>query len=170
MVLAKGIADGFPLSATVSTPEIADCLKPGEHLSTFGGNPISCAAAVANIDVMIEDDLSGQAQRKGDRTLGNLRELAADYDLIGDIRGIGLMIGVELVTNKKSKEPAKAQAAAIRKYCREHGVLIGVGGQLANVLRIQPPLTISDNELERAIDVLDAALKATTGTTTVPAR
>lgn len=159
MVLAKGIADGFPLSATVTCPEIADSLKPGEHLSTFGGNPISCAAAIANIEVMIEEDMAGQSARKGARALGMLRELAADYDLIGDVRGLGLMIGVELVTDKKTKEPAKAQASAIRKFCREQGVLIGVGGQAGNVVRFQPPLTISDNDLDTAIETLDAALK-----------
>jgi 4-aminobutyrate aminotransferase-like enzyme len=159
MVMAKGIADGFPLSATIARPEIADSLKPGEHLSTFGGNPISCAAAIANIEVMIDEDLPGQSARKGARTLGNLRELAADYDLIGDVRGLGLMIGVELVTDKKTKTPAKAQAAAIRKYCRENGVLIGVGGQAGNVVRFQPPLTISDNDLDTAVETLDAALK-----------
>lgn len=160
MVMAKGIADGFPLSATIARPEIADSLKPGEHLSTFGGNPICCAAAIANIEVMLDEDLPGQSARKGARTLGNLRELAADYDLIGDVRGLGLMIGVELVTDKKTKTPAKSQAAAIRKYCREHGVLIGVGGQGGNVVRFQPPLTISDNDLDTAVETLDAALKA----------
>lgn len=159
MVMAKGIADGFPLSATIARPEIADSLKPGEHLSTFGGNPISCAAAIANIDVMLEDDLAGQSARKGARALGNLRELAADYDLIGDVRGLGLMIGIELVSDKKTKTPAKNQAAAIRAYCREHGILIGVGGQAGNVVRFQPPLTISDNDLDTAIETLDSALK-----------
>jgi 4-aminobutyrate aminotransferase / (S)-3-amino-2-methylpropionate transaminase / 5-aminovalerate transaminase len=158
MVMAKGIADGFPLSATVARPEIADCLRPGEHLSTFGGNPISCAAAIANIEVMREEDLPGQSARKGARTMGNLRELAADYPMIGEIRGEGLMIGIELVTDRKTKAPAKAQAAAIRKYCREHGLLLGVGGQLANVIRVQPPLMISDNDLDRAVEILDAAL------------
>ena len=89
-----------------------------------------------------------------------LRELAADYDLIGEVRGLGLMIGVELVTDKKSKTPAKAQAAAIKAHCREAGVLIGVGGQAGNVVRFQPPLTISDNDLETAVETLDAALKS----------
>ena len=89
MVLAKGIADGFPLSATIARPEIADCLKPGEHLSTFGGNPVSCAAAIANIEVMRDEDLPGESARKGDRTMGRLRELAADYPLIGEVRGRG---------------------------------------------------------------------------------
>jgi 4-aminobutyrate aminotransferase len=161
LVAAKGIADGFPIAACISTPEIGDSLKPGEHLSTYGGNPICCAAASANIDVMLEEDLSGQSARKGERFLGGLHDLAGKHELIGEVRGIGLMMGMELVTDRKSKAPAKAQAAEIRKICRENGVLVGVGGQLANVIRIQPPLIISDAQLDRTLDVLDRALVQT---------
>ena len=161
MVLAKGIADGFPLSATISRAEIADSLRPGEHLSTFGGNPVSCAAALANIDVMFDEDLPGQSERKGAFVLGQLREMAGEHPGIGDVRGAGLMIGVELVTDRASKTPANARAAKVRALCRESGVLIGVGGIDANVLRIQPPLVISDAALERTLDVIDTALKAT---------
>ncbi len=160
MVMAKGIADGFPLSATIARPEIADALKPGEHLSTFGGNPISCAAALANIDVMEDEQLPAGAARKGEHVLNRLRELQDRHLLIGDIRGAGLMIGAELVTNRDTKEPATKQAADIRRICRENGVLIGVGGQFGNVLRIQPPLVISDVELDRAVDAIDDALGA----------
>ena len=161
MVLAKGIADGFPLSATIARPEIADSLRPGEHLSTFGGNPVSCAAALANIDVMFDEDLPGQAARKGAFVLGQLQELAAEHPGIGEVRGLGLMIGVELVSDRATKAPANTRAARIRALCREAGVLIGVGGMDANVLRIQPPLVISEADLERTIDVIDGALKAT---------
>jgi 4-aminobutyrate aminotransferase / (S)-3-amino-2-methylpropionate transaminase / 5-aminovalerate transaminase len=158
LVAAKGIADGFPIAACIATPEIADSLKPGEHLSTYGGNPICCAAAAANIDVMLEEDLSGQSARKGERFLGGLHDLAGKHDLIGEVRGIGLMLGMELVTDRKTKLPAKAQAADIRRICRENGVLVGVGGQLANVIRIQPPLIISDEQLDHTLEVLDQAL------------
>ena len=158
LVAAKGIADGFPIAATIATPEIADSLKPGEHLSTYGGNPICCAAASANIDVMLDEDLPGQAARKGERFMAGLHDLAGKHDLIGEVRGIGLMMGMELVTDRKSKTPAKAQAADIRRICRENGVLVGVGGQLANVVRIQPPLVISDDDLDRTLEVLDHAL------------
>lgn len=158
LVAAKGIADGFPIAACISTPEIGDSLKPGEHLSTYGGNPICCAAAAANIDVMLEEDLPGQSARKGERFLGGLHDLAGKHELVGEVRGIGLMLGMELVTDRKTKIPAKAQAADIRRICRENGVLVGVGGQLANVIRIQPPLIISDDELDRTLDVLDKAL------------
>lgn len=159
MVMAKGIADGFPLSATIARDEIADALKPGEHLSTFGGNPISCAASLANIGVMEDEQLPEESARKGDYVMGRLRELMDRHSLIGDIRGAGLMIGAELVTDRDSKEPASKQAAEVRRLCREAGVLIGVGGQAGNVLRIQPPLVITDQQLDHAIDTIDSALQ-----------
>jgi 4-aminobutyrate aminotransferase len=158
LVMAKGIADGFPLSATTARAEIADSFQPGEHLSTFGGNPVSCAAALANIDVLLGEDLPGQAATKGNQVMAQLREMANEHELIGDVRGLGLMIGVELVTDRAKKTPAKQQAGAIRAFSREAGVLIGVGGQEGNVLRIQPPLTISESELERALDVIGQGL------------
>jgi 4-aminobutyrate aminotransferase len=158
LVSAKGIADGFPLSATTARPEIADALKPGEHLSTFGGNPVSCAAALANIEVMLDERLPEESARKGDYVLARLRALAERHPWIGEVRGLGLMIGVELVSDRATKEPASAQAAAIRRFMREHGVLVGVGGPLANVVRFQPPLVIADDDLDRAIDLFDRAL------------
>ena len=163
MVMAKGIADGFPLSATIARAEIADSLRPGEHLSTFGGNPICCAAALANIDVMADERLPEEAARKGARTLRRLHELADRHPLIGDVRGIGLMLGVELVTDRVSKAPAAKEAAAVRRLCREAGVLVGVGGQTGNVVRFQPPLVIADADLDRAVETLDRALAAVVG-------
>lgn len=162
MVMAKGIADGFPLAATIARAEIADSLRPGEHLSTFGGNPVSCAAAVANIQVMEEENLAAESARKGEHALDRLWELQANHPLIGDVRGLGLMIGVELVSDRQSKEPASKAASGIRAYAREQGVLIGVGGQQGNVLRLQPPLVIADNALDRALDVITAGLERST--------
>jgi 4-aminobutyrate aminotransferase len=163
MVMAKGIADGFPLSATIARDEIADCLKPGEHLSTFGGNPVSCAAGLANIAVMEDEQLPEGAARKGGLVMERLADLSERYPLIGDVRGLGLMIGVELVSDRQTKEPAVKQAVEIRRRCREAGVLIGVGGQAGNVLRIQPPLVITDDELHHAVDTIDRALAAVAG-------
>jgi len=158
LVAAKGIADGFPLSATSARPEIADSLKPGEHLSTFGGNAVSCAAAIANIDVMLEENLPGEAARKGRRVLDRLASFPERHAIVGDVRGAGLMIGLELVTDQITKAPAASEAARVRRFCREHGVLIGVGGPMGNVIRLQPPLMIPDSDLDRAIDVLEKAL------------
>ena len=154
MVMAKGIADGFPLSCFIAPKEIADAFQPGDHLSTFGGNPVSCAASLANIEFMEKGNLAEQATRKGEMLMEALKQVEPKGVMIGEIRGKGLMVGMELVENQETKEPAPAKAAEIRAAMREKGILIGVGGAFANVLRIQPPLTISDDELNRVVHVL----------------
>ncbi len=160
MAMAKGIADGFPLGAFIAPPEIADSFQPGEHLSTFGGNPVSCAAGIANIDVLMEECLPQRSAELGSWVEQQLQAMAERHPIIGDVRGLGLMIGVELVLDRSTKQPAPAQAVEIRRYCRERGVLVGVGGQDGNVVRIQPPLMIPREQLERALEVLDGALGA----------
>ena len=154
MVMAKGIADGFPLSCFIAPKEIADAFQPGDHLSTFGGNPVSCAASLANIEFMEKENLAEQATRKGEMLMEALKQVEPKGVMIGEIRGKGLMVGMELVENQETREPASARAAEIRAALREKGILIGVGGAFANVLRIQPPLTISDDELNRVVHVL----------------
>ncbi len=158
MALAKGIADGFPLGAFIAPPEIADAFQPGEHLSTFGGNPVSCAAGVANIAVLLEEDLLGRSATLGAWAKDRLHGMADRHELIGEVRGLGLMIGVELVRDRATKEPASVEAAAVRRICRERGVLIGVGGQEGNVLRVQPPLVITRDELSHALDVMEETI------------
>ncbi len=160
MVMAKGIADGFPLSATIARAEIADSFKPGEHLSTFGGNPVSCAAGLANLEYMLREDLPGQAAEQGAHALERLNALAARIPAIGEARGLGLMLGIELVTDRERKTPAAALAREVRRYCREHGVLVGVGGSEGNVVRIQPPLVISRADLDEALDVIGAGIES----------
>jgi 4-aminobutyrate aminotransferase-like enzyme len=146
LVMAKGIADGFPLGAFTARDEIAAAFQPGDHLSTFGGNPVACAAGLANIRYMQRENLAEQSRVKGDYVQGLLRALR--LPLVGEIRGLGLMIGIELVKDV-AKTPAAAEANAVRAACLERGVLIGVGGVHGNVLRLQPPLVISKDELER---------------------
>jgi 4-aminobutyrate aminotransferase-like enzyme len=158
MALAKGIAGGFPLGAFIAPPEIADSFRPGEHLSTFGGNPVSCAAGLATIEVLLEERLPERAAELGAWCKSALEEIAVDQPLIGDVRGLGLMIGVELVLDRETRQPAPAEAAEVRRRCRERGILVGVGGQDGNVVRIQPPLVIEREDLERALDVLRDAL------------
>ena len=160
MVMAKGIADGFPLSATIARAEIADSFKPGEHLSTFGGNPVSCAAGLANLEYMLREDVPAHAAQLGEHALTRLRALAERLPAIGEARGLGLMIGLELVSNRETRAPDAALAREVRRYCREHGVLIGVGGTESNVVRIQPPLVISRAELDEALDVIGAAVES----------
>jgi 4-aminobutyrate aminotransferase/(S)-3-amino-2-methylpropionate transaminase len=160
MCMAKGIADGWPLGAFTARPEIADAFQVGDHLSTFGGNPVSCAAALANIEFMQEEDLPGQALKKGEALMAKLHELAEAEPLIGELRGKGLMVGVELVKDRETKEYATAEAGFVRNYCLEHGLLVGVGGNFGNVLRLQPPLVISDGQLDRVVATVADALNA----------
>ncbi len=162
MCTAKGIADGFPLSAFTARADVGGAFKPGDHLSTFGGNPVSCAAALANIDVMLDEKLPENAAARGDQIQKRLKEFAGKTPLIGDVRGKGLMIGVELVKDKQ-KTPAVAETKEVRRLCREAGVLVGSGGTFANVIRLQPPLTLSAAEADRLCDVVSDAVKKAAG-------
>jgi len=129
-------------------------------LSTFGGNPVSCAASLANITYMEQNNMADQSAEKG----AFLREALAGINpkrvRIGEIRGKGLMVGVELVEDLETKAPAAAMAGKVRAAMREKGVLIGVGGGYANVLRVQPPLSISKEELTQVVDTLKVILES----------
>ncbi|HUP27536.1 MAG TPA: aspartate aminotransferase family protein [Chloroflexia bacterium] len=162
VVTAKGIADGFPLGAFTTRDEIAASFRPGDHLSTFGGNPVSCAAALANINFIQREGLAEKALHDGEFILGELADLKERFSIIGEVRGMGLMIGIELVSDA-ALTPAAAQAEAIREYCLRHGVLVGVGGVYGNVVRIQPPLVISREQIDQALDVLGQALSEVSG-------
>ena len=159
LVTAKGIADGFPLAAFTTRDEIAASFKPGDHLSTFGGNPVSCAAASANIDFMLEEKLCDQSREKGEYLMAKLNQLKHDQPLIGEVRGLGLMVGIELV-NDGNKTPAAAEAEAVRDNCLAAGVLVGVGGVYGNVVRLQPPLVITKQQLDQAADAIANAFEA----------
>jgi len=159
MCLAKGIASGMPLGACIARAEIADSYEPGDHLSTFGGNPVSCAAGVASLEVMLEQDLPNQSQAKGEYLLKRIRELQRTESIIGEVRGKGLMIGVELVEEHKHKTPAQGKAAKIKELLRMKGILVGVGGVKANVVRIQPPLVITEQQLDTLMDRLTESMK-----------
>ncbi len=159
LAMAKGIADGFPLGACTTRADIGDAFEPGDHLSTFGGNPVSCAAALANIDYLIENNLADEALRKGEYALRRLRELQQKHDLIGDIRGLGLMLGVELVKDQRLKTPAPNEAAKVRELALRKGVLLGHGGVKGCTVRIQPPLVITEEQLDTTVEVIDECLK-----------
>jgi len=158
LAMAKGIADGFPLSAISTRPEIAAAFKPGDHLSTFGGNPVSCAAALANINFMEKENLCVHTAAIGDYALSRFREIQQKNPLIGDVRGKGLMIGIEL-TKDKTLTPAPSEAEAIREACMQNGLLVGVGGIEGNVIRFQPPLVISKSQVDQALDIFSKALQ-----------
>lgn len=159
MTMAKGIADGFPLGACIAKADIGDSFEVGDHLSTFGGNPVSAAAALANIKVMQRDKLPEKAAEKGAYIMKRLNEMKDEYPIVGDVRGKGLMIGVELVKDQEKKTPAKEETAKIRDMARSEGLLIGSGGVKGCVLRIQPPLVIEKDQIDRALDILEASIK-----------
>jgi 4-aminobutyrate aminotransferase len=163
MTMGKGIAAGMPLSACIARPEIGDAFEPGDHLSTFGGNPISCAAALANLEVFKEEGLPQQAVEKGDYTLKRLREMMEEHPLIGDVRGRGLMIGVELVRDRDEKTPAVQEAKRVRAESREKGILLGLGGVKGCTIRFQPPLVITHEQLDKALTVFEEVLSVVEG-------
>jgi len=142
---AKGAASGLPLGLIVTRPELADIFK-GPHINTFGGNPLSTRAARVTIEVIEKKDLIANAKRQGDKMLAGLRELQKRYPLIGEVRGHGLMIGIELVKDPKTKAYATEEAGRFLELMREKGILIGRGGRFANVMRIQPALVFDDND------------------------
>lgn len=159
MTFAKALGGGLPVGGFVATAEVASSFGEGDHFSTFGGNPVSCAAAIAVLDVVRDEDLVGKAGKLGDHAMKRLREMQARNQLIGEVRGKGLMIGVELVRDSK-KAPADKEAASVKGTMKRRGFLIGTGGLYRNVLRVQPPLTIQPQELDSALDELDSALRA----------
>jgi len=159
MTMAKGIADGFPLGACITRSDIGNAFEPGDHFSSFGGNPISSAAALANIDFMVNTKLSDKAEEDGNYILKRLTELKDIYEIIGDVRGKGLMIGIELVKDQEKLIPAKDETKKIRDYCRDDGLLIGSGGVKSCVLRIQPPLVITREEIDKALEILENSIK-----------
>ena len=162
MTLAKGIADGFPISACIAREDIGNAFEPGDHLSTFGGNPVSSAAALANINVMLRDKLPDQVAEKGEYIMKRLDEMKEQYPIIGDVRGKGLMIGIELVKDQKKKTPAVEEVRKIRDLCREKGLLVGSGGVKGCVLRIQPPLVIEKEQIDKALNILEESIKEVT--------
>lgn len=160
---AKGIANGLPLGAFTASAEVADAFESGDHLSTFGGNPVACAAALEVID-QLEGGIIENARQRGEWLADRLDELEAEYDVVGDTRGLGLMQGVELVdpseTGPRGVAPAPDSklAKAVGSHLRENGIVMGVGGFYGNVMRFQPPLTIDEAQLDRAVSSLEAAI------------
>ena len=158
MTMAKGIANGMPLAAVATTQEIAaSALGKGLTISTFGGNPVSCAAALGTLEEMKREFGPERSAEIGEQLETGLKALQTKYPLIGEIRGHGLMQGVELVTDPESKTPAAAHANAMLNTCRKLNLLIGKGGLYGNVLRIAPPLIATKEHVDEALEKLDIA-------------
>jgi len=154
MTMAKGIANGSPMGVTIATPEVANKLE-GLTISTFGGNPVSCAAALATIQVMEEEAPPDHVEAVGRHLRQGLEALAEKYPLIGDVRGMGLMQGVEMVRDRQTKEPALKEVAHLFEATRERGLLIGKGGLYGNALRIAPALVATKDDVDQALEILD---------------
>jgi 4-aminobutyrate aminotransferase-like enzyme len=159
VVLGKPIGNGFPLAAVVTTPEIAGSFDNGmEFFSTFGGNPVACAAGLAVLEVMRDERLQANALRVGTRILEGLRGLMARHEVVGDVRGSGLFLGVELVRDRGTLEPAGEEASYVVDRLREKGVLAGTDGPHHNVIKLRPPLIVSDGDGDLLVAVLDEVL------------
>ncbi len=155
MTLAKGIASGMPLGAIVAKSKIMDVWEPGAHANTFGGNPIACEAALATIE-LLKDGLMDNARILGDFMQTRLREMQKTHRLMGDVRGMGLMVAVELVKDRETKEVAVAERDAVIQGCFEKGLLILGCGE--SVLRFMPPLTLTKKEAEEGLGIFQAVL------------
>jgi len=160
VTLAKGIGNGVPLAAVVTTPEIAQALTQKLHFNTFGGNPVSCAAGKAVLETIERENIQQNCSIVGDYLLKGLQNLQEKYECIGDVRGCGLMVGIDLVKNRETKEPNSELTSQIHELSKDLGLLIGKGGLPLNVLQIKPPLCITKADVDFIIQVLDFALSS----------
>lgn len=159
VTLGKPIANGHPMAVVVTTPEIAAAFHNGmEYFNTFGGNPVSCAIGMAVLDVIEKEHLQENARRVGYRLLKGFEKLKENFPLIGDVRGLGLFVGVELVKNRKTLEPAAKEATYIINRLREHGILISTDGPLHNILKLKPPMVFSEQNADDVVEVLGRIL------------
>ena len=160
VTMAKGIGNGAPLGAVVTTPKIAATIAQRTHFNTFGGNPVVCAQGAAVLDVIEREKLQANALRIGNEIFAGLERLKAKHSLIGDVRGKGLLLGIELVKDRTTKEPATAECAQVLESCREMGLLLGKGGLYGQTIRFSPPMCLNENDAEFLLDVLDRAFSA----------
>jgi alanine-glyoxylate transaminase/(R)-3-amino-2-methylpropionate-pyruvate transaminase len=163
VTMAKGIGNGVPLGAVTTRRDIASSMTQRVHFNTYGGNPVCMAAALAVLEVIEEEGLQENSRVVGGHLKRGLEELQQRHPLIGDVRGMGLMLGVELVRDRESKEPATAETAMVLEQARSMGVIIGKGGLFGNVIRIKPPMCITRDDVDFALAVLDRALAAAAG-------
>lgn len=155
VTMAKGIGNGVPLAAVVTTPQIAQALASRIHFNTFGGNPVVCAQGKAVLEVIDREKLQANSLEIGGFLLDGFRKLAEKHAVIGDVRGKGLMLGIELVKDRSMKEPARDETVRAFEMARDLGLLIGKGGFHGNVLRIKPPMCITRADAQFMLEVLD---------------
>ncbi len=153
VTIAKGIASGLPLGAMIARADVMKSWKPGQHASTFGANPVAVEAALATLEIIRSERLLENAKRQGGKAMKRLLEWKEKYEIVGDVRGLGLFIGVEIVKDKRSKARGEDEAKRIIDYCFKHGALVITAGR--NTLRIIPPLTVSEEEFTEGLDILE---------------
>jgi 4-aminobutyrate aminotransferase-like enzyme len=160
VVLGKPIGNGHPVSAVVTTPEIAEAFDTGmEFFSTFGGNTVSCAVGLTVLEVVLEENLQANALKVGKRLLEGMAPFIERYPVVGDVRGSGLFLGVELVRSRETLEPAKEEAEFIVNRMRDAGILLGTDGPFDNVIKIRPPMPFDENNAELLVANMDRILK-----------
>src|SRR6266480_7457383 len=156
VTMAKGIGNGCPLGAVVTTPKIAQTLTDRLHFNTFGGNPVVCAQASKVLDIIERENLQANSLNIGTKILASLNELKEKYKLIGDVRGKGLLLCIELVRDRQSKEPASEECAQVMENCKEMGLLVGKGGLWGQAIRFSPPMCLNEHDADFLIDVVDS--------------
>jgi 4-aminobutyrate aminotransferase-like enzyme len=160
VTLGKPMGNGHPLAAVITTPEIADAFSNGmEYFNTFGGNPVSCAIGMAVLDVIENEGLQENAQKAGARLLEGLKKCMDRYPLIGDVRGLGLYVGVELVTDRRTLDPAPGHADYIINRMKDYGILISIDGPSYNVLKLKPPIVFTEKNADQVVAALDKILQ-----------
>jgi 4-aminobutyrate aminotransferase / (S)-3-amino-2-methylpropionate transaminase / 5-aminovalerate transaminase len=164
VAVAKSLAAGFPLSGVVGRADVMDAPDPGGLGGTYGGNPIACAAGIAVMDVMHDERLPERAARIGSAIEERMQSWAGEHDLVGDVRVVGAMAGMELVRDRGTKEPADKEAARILAVAREKGLIVLRAGTHHNVIRTLMPLTIPDEQLDEGLDIMGSALAEVAGT------
>jgi 4-aminobutyrate aminotransferase-like enzyme len=160
VVMGKPLGNGHPIGAVATTRAIAGAFDNGmEFFSTFGGNTVSCAIGIAVLDVLRDENLQAHARDVGEHMLAGLRALAGRHAIVGDVRGSGLFLGVELVRDRDSLEPAGEEAAFVAERMRERGVLLGTDGPFHNVVKIRPPMPFDRPDADLLIEALDESLR-----------
>jgi alanine-glyoxylate transaminase/(R)-3-amino-2-methylpropionate-pyruvate transaminase len=158
VTMAKGIGNGCPLGAVVTTPKIAATLAARTHFNTFGGNPVVSAQGLAVLEIIERERLQENALKIGNRILAGLNKLREKHNIIGDVRGKGLLLGIELVKDRQSKEPAREECAQVLETAREMGLLLGKGGLWGQTVRFSPPMCVNEQDADFLLEVLDHSL------------
>ena len=166
VTLAKGIASGLPLSATISKAEVMESWKPGQHASTFGANPVAVEASLATLDILKSEHVLENVRKVGEKAKKRLLEMKEKYEIVGDVRGMGLFIGIEIVKDKRSKIRGEKEAKDVMDYCFRHGLLVIIAGR--NVIRVIPPLVVTEEEITEGLDILEEGIASVNSALAMP--